>query len=369
MLTPNPRVVFAKRLDTGLPVPGEHLVFDGSHSIDLDTVPLNGGYLTKTLMLSPDPFLRERMRDLSIESYSTHAVVGAPMVGFVLVVVLRSEKEGVSPGDHLYGFSHWEVYTVQPYIEGRVDFKAGHYPEWTSDTEDLDFIPMPDPKGAYPWSRYFSVLGGPGMTAFCGLEAYGDCKEGETIYISSGASGVGSVLIQLAKKKGLRVIASAGSDAKVEYMQSLGADITFNYKKTPVAAALKEHGPLDIYWDNVGGETVEAALEYSRLRARFIMCGSISEYNVAPKDCYGVKNTSLIFKKQLRIYGLITPEHLATLGPRFLAEMPALVAQGSLTGRETFTEGLENAAEAFVKMLQEGGAEELGKPVVIVSKE
>ncbi|KAJ7141371.1 hypothetical protein C8R44DRAFT_763278 [Mycena epipterygia] len=369
MLTPNPRVVFAKRPGTGLPVPGEHLVFDGSRSIDLDAVPLNGGFLTKTLMLSPEPFLRERMRDLSIESYSTHAVVGAPMVGFVLVVVLRSEKEGVNPGDHMYGLSHWEVYTVQPYMEGRVDFKARNYPEWTNDTDSLALMPVPDPKGAYPWSRYFSALGGPGLTAFCGLEAYGDYKEGETIYITSGASGVGSVLIQLAKEKGLRVIASAGSDAKVEYMRSLGADIAFNYKKTPVAAALKEHGPLDIYWDNVGGESVEAALEYSRSRARFIMCGSISEYNVAPKDCYGVKNTSLIFKKRLRIYGLLVGEHMATMGPRFFSEVPALMAQGKLTARETFTEGLENAAEAFVKMLQEGGAEELGKPVVIVSKE
>ncbi|KAJ6627985.1 hypothetical protein B0H10DRAFT_2281963 [Mycena sp. CBHHK59/15] len=303
MLTPNPQIVFAKRPGTGLPVPGEHLVYDGSRSIDLDSVPLNGGFLTKTLMLSPEPFLRERMRDLSVQSYSTHAVVGAPMVGFGLVLVLRSEKEGPSfnflhfvPSDHLYGLTHWEAFTVQPYV--------------------------PDPNGAYPWSRYFSALGGPGLTAFCGLEAYADAKKGETIYISSGASGVGSVLIQLAKVKGLRVIASAGSDTKVEYMRSLGADVPFNYKTTPVAAALKEHGPLDIFWDNVGGETVEAALEYSRSRVRFIMCGSISEYNVAPEDRYGIKNTNLIFKKRLRIQGLLVGELMGTLGPRFFTECP-----------------------------------------------
>ncbi|KAJ7693424.1 hypothetical protein B0H17DRAFT_1060123 [Mycena rosella] len=370
MLAPNPRVVFAKRPGTGLPVPGEHLVYDATRSIDLDAVPLNGGFLTKTLMLSPEPFLRERMRDLSVDSYSTHAVVGAPMVGFVLAVVLRSEKEGVNPGDHMYGLSHWEAYTVQPYMEGRVDFKAGNYPDWTGDTDSLIKLnAVPDPQGKYPWSSYFSVLGGPGLTAFCGLEAYGNAKKGETIYISSGASGVGSVLIQLAKEKGLRVIASAGSDAKVEYMRSLGADVAFNYKTTPVAAALKEHGPLDIYWDNVGGETVEAAIQYSRLHARFIMCGSISEYNLAPEACYGIKNLSLVFKKQLRIYGLLVGEHMTSLGPRFFTEVPALMAQGRLTVRETFTEGLENAADAFVKMLQAGGAEELGKPVVIVAKE
>ncbi|KAJ7693401.1 hypothetical protein B0H17DRAFT_1199913 [Mycena rosella] len=369
MLTPNPRVVFAKRPGTGLPVPGEHLVYDASRSIDLEAVPLNGGFLTETLMLSPEPFLRERMRDLSVDSYSTHAVVGAPMVGFVLAVVLRSEKEGVNPGDHMLGLSHWEAYTVQPYMEGRVDFKAGKYPDWTEDTDAMALYQVGDPKGIYPWSRYFSVLGGPGLTAFCGLEAYGDPKKGETIYISSGASAVGSILIQLAKEKGLRVIASAGSDAKVEYMRSLGADVAFNYKTTPIAAALKEHGPLDIYWDNVGGEAVEIAIEYLRLHGRVILCGAISEYNVAPKDRHGVKNLSEVCKKRLRIYGLMVAEHMATLGPRFFAEVPALMAQGKVTARETFTEGLENAADAFVKMLQAGGAEELGKPVVIVAKE
>ncbi|KAJ6521972.1 hypothetical protein DFH09DRAFT_1330864 [Mycena vulgaris] len=369
MLIPNPRVVFAKRPGTSMPVPGEHLVYDASPTIDLDAVPLNGGFLTKTLMLSPEPFLRERMRDLSVQSYSTHAVLGAPMVGFVLVVVLRSEKEGVKPGDHMYGLSHWEVYTVQPYMEGRVDFKAGNYPDWTGDTDALALNPVPDPKGTYPWSRYFSALGGPGLIVFCGLEAYGNAKKGETIYISSGASGVGSALIQLAKEKGLRVIASAGSDAKVEYMRSLGADVAFNYKTTKTSVALKEHGPLDIYWDNVGGESVEAAIEYSRLHARIIMCGAISEYNLAPEARYGIKNLSQVFKKRMQIYGLLIGEHMEALGPRFFTEVPALMAQGKVTARETFTEGLENAADAFVKMLQEGGAEELGKPVMIVAKE
>ncbi|KAJ7121242.1 hypothetical protein C8R43DRAFT_74928 [Mycena crocata] len=368
MLTPNPRVIFAKRPGTGLPVPGEHLVYDGSPSIDLDTVPLNGGFLTKTLMLSPEPFLRERMRDLSVDSYSTHAVVGAPMTGLVLVVVLRSEKEGVNAGEYMWGFSHWEAYTVQPYMEGRVDFKAANYPDWTTDTDSLALKAVPDPKGAYSWSSYFSILGAPGLTAYCGLEAYGDAKQGETIYISSGASGVGSILIQLAKAKGLRVIASAGSDGKVEYMQSLGADVAFNYKTISVAAALKEHGPLDIFWDNVGGETVEAAIEYSRLHARLIMCGSISEYNIPPEARYGVKNTTLIFKKRLRIYGLLVGDHTAALGSRFFTEVPALLTQEKLAARETLTDGLENAADVFVKMLQAGGAEELGKPVVVVAQ-
>ncbi|KAF7360694.1 Zinc-type alcohol dehydrogenase-like protein PB24D3.08c [Mycena venus] len=370
VLTPNPRVVFAKRPGAGnLPIPGEHIVYDASPTIDLDAVPLNGGFLTKTLMLSPEPFLRERMRDLSVQSYSTHAVVGAPVVGTVLVVVLRSEKEGVNVGDHMSGLSHWEAYTVQPYVEGRADLNVGTYPDWTVDLEAFGLAPVPDPHGAYPWSCYFSVLGGPGLTAFFGFEAYGDAKKGETIYVSSGASGVGSVVIQLAKEKGLRVIASAGSDAKVEYMRSIGADVAFNYKTTPVEAALKEHGPLDIYWDNVGGASIKSAIEHARARARFIMCGSISEYNTPPSECYGVKNTSKIFKKRLQIHGLFVGDHVAALAPRFYTEVPALMAQGKMHAREALTEGLENAPEALMKLLQEGGAEELGKPVVVVAKE
>ncbi|KAJ6513532.1 hypothetical protein DFH09DRAFT_1099916 [Mycena vulgaris] len=108
------------------------------------------------------------------------------------------------------------------------------------------------------------------------------------------------------------------------------------------------------YWDNVGGESVEAAIEYSRHHTHIIILGAISEYNLAPEARYGVKNLSQVFK---------------ALGPRFFTEVPALIAQGKVAARETFTEGLENATAAFVKVLQEGGAEEFGKPVVIVAKE
>ncbi|KAJ7493565.1 hypothetical protein FB451DRAFT_1348613 [Mycena latifolia] len=354
MLTENPRVVFAKRPGTGLPVAGEHIVFEPSHSIDLDSVPLNGGFLTKTLMLSPEPFMRERMRDPSVPSYSTHAVVGDP---FGLVV------------DHLYGLTTWEVYTVQPYVEGRAKYNAGEVPDYTFDVDALSLQVVPDPKGAFPWSRYFTVLGAPGLTAFCGFEGCADAKAGETIYISSGASAVGIVVIQLAKAKGLKVIASTGADAKVEYMRSLGADVAFNYKTTPIVDVLKEHGPLDLYWDNVGGETVEAAIEYSRLHARLIMCGSISEYSVAPEERYGIKNTNQIFKKRLRIEGFLVPDLAPRLAPRFYAEMPGLVAAGKITAKEHITKGLENGPAALVAVLTEGGNEAAGKPVILVAEE
>ncbi|KAJ6632166.1 hypothetical protein B0H10DRAFT_2159584 [Mycena sp. CBHHK59/15] len=343
MLTENPRVVFAKRPGTGFPVPGEHVVFERSHSIDLDSIPLNGGFLTKTLMLSPEPFMRERMRDLSVASYSTHAVLGDPMVSFGLVI------------DHLYGLTTWEAYTVQPYI-------------------------VADPKGAFPWTRYFTVLGAPGLTAFCGFEGCADAKKGETIYVSSGASAVGTYVLSIAQIH-LKVIASAGADSKVEYMRSLGADVPFNYKTTSVSEVLKEHGPLDIYWDNVGGKTVETAIEYSRLHARLVtsrssfltsslqMCGSISEYTIAPEERYGIKNTNMIFKKRLRIEGFLVPDLAPRLAPRFYAEMPALVAEGKITAKEHIIEGLENGPAALVDVLRQGGNDAAGKPVILVASD
>ncbi|KAJ7187157.1 hypothetical protein C8R46DRAFT_1059018 [Mycena filopes] len=369
MLTENPRVVFAKRPGTGGIVPGEHVVFERTpkHSIDLDCVPLNGGYLTKTLMLSPEPFMRERMRDLDVASYSTHAVLGEPLVSFGLVVVLRSEKEGIKPGDHLYGLTTWEAYTVQPYVEGRAKYNAAEAPDYTYDVDALALQIVPDPKGAFPWTRYFTVLGAPGLTAFCGFEGCADAKAGETIYVSSGASAVGILVIQLAKAKGLKVIASAGADSKVEYMRSLGADVAFNYKTTPIVEVLKEHGPLDLYWDNVGGATVEAAIEYSRLHARLIMCGSISEYTVAPENRYGIKNMSMVFKKRLRIEGFLVPDLALHLAPRFYVEMPGLVAEGKITAKEHIIEGFENAPQALADVLKEGSNEEAGKPVILVA--
>ncbi|KAJ7876580.1 hypothetical protein B0H13DRAFT_1632128, partial [Mycena leptocephala] len=210
------------------------------------------------------------------------------------------------------------------------------------------------------WTRYFTVLGAPGLTAFCGFEGCADAKPGETIYVSSGASAVGIVVVQLAKAKGLKVIASAGADSKVEYMRSLGADVAFNYKTTPIAQVLEEHGPLDLYWDNVGGETIEMAIEYSRLHARLIVSSML---------CFIRLNTNMIFKKRLRIEGFLVPDLAPRLAPRFYAEMPGLVAAGKITAKEHITEGLENAPEALAAVLKEGGNKAAGKPVILVVKE
>ncbi|KAJ7048922.1 hypothetical protein C8F01DRAFT_1266456 [Mycena amicta] len=363
--TTNPRVLYAKIPGSGPLVAGEHLVFDSTPTIDLDAK-LNGGFLTKTLLLSPEPYMRERLRDPSILSYSTPMVVGQPVVGYGLVQVLRSEKEGVKAGDYMYGFTPWENYTVQPYVDARVDFKGGNFPPYTFDLDTLVLQQVPNPQGAFPWSRFASVLGTPGLSAFVGLESVApDMKAGQTIYISSGASGVGSMVVQLCKNKGLRVVASASTDDKVEYIRSIGADVAFNYKTTSVASALAEHGPIDYYWDNVCGEQLEAAIENMALNGVVITCGSISEYNVPPEQRYGVKNLSLVFKRRLRIEGFLVSDGPATLMPRFLAEIPTLLAQGKLKSEEQQFKGLDKGIEAFLSLF-DGSSK--AKPVVVIDE-
>ncbi|KAJ7637205.1 hypothetical protein B0H17DRAFT_1149536 [Mycena rosella] len=352
VLTPNPRVVLAKNPSYELPVAGEHIVYDPSPTIDLD-LKLNGGFLTKTLLLSPEPYMRERIRDASIESYSTPMQVGQPLVGFGLVLVLRSEKEGVKAGDYMYGFTPWEAYTVQPYMDARTEYK--NFPAYTFDMDSLVLQPVPNPEGAFPWTRYCSCIGAPGLTAFIGLEHLApDAKAGQTIYVSSGASGVGR----------LKTIGSASTDAKVEYMRSVGADVAFNYKTTPVAAALAEHGPIDLFFDNVGGEQLEAALENMNFKGRVISCGAIAEYNIPNDQRYGIKNMSIMFKRRIRLEGFIvadTPEY----NTRFFTEIPPLVAQGKITGQEQLFAGLERGPEAFLSMFD---GKSTAKPVVVVDR-
>ncbi|KAF7332664.1 Zinc-type alcohol dehydrogenase-like protein PB24D3.08c [Mycena kentingensis (nom. inval.)] len=357
---PNPRVLYAKIPGrAGLPVIGEHLVYDPSPTIDLDA-PLNGGFLTKAILLSPEPYMRERLRDPSIASYSTPMKVGHPLTSLGIVLVLRSEKDGVNAGDYMFGLTTWETYTVQPYVGARVEYK--NYPAYTVDVDSILLQRIQDPKGAFPWSRLCGCLGTPGISAFVGLERCGDAKPGETIYVSAGASGVGSMIIQLSKLKGLRVIASASTDAKVEYMHSLGADIAFNYKTLPVAEALEQHGPLDIYFDNVGGEQLEIAMENMNVNGRIIACGSISEYNTPREERHGIKNTALIFQRRLRISGFIATDAPALMA-RFMEEFPPLVAQGKIFSQEEVFVGLENAPRAFLSLFN---GRSTGKPVVVL---
>ncbi|KAJ3824232.1 hypothetical protein F5880DRAFT_1561378 [Lentinula raphanica] len=225
---------------------------------------------------------------------------------------------------------------------------------------------VPDPKGTYPLSTYTNIMGTPGLTAFVGMEGIIEGKEGETLFVSSGASGVGSLVIQLAKMKGMRIIASAGSDAKVEYMRSLGVDVPFNYNKESYESVLSKHGPIHTFWDNIGAEALDAALDASVAHGRFAICGTVATDNVPLEERYRLKNVFQIMKKRLTVRGFIVPDFIPQFGARFFQEVPALVAQGKLRSEETIIgEKWEDVPNGIIKMMSSGYGH-AGKPVIVV---
>ncbi|KAJ1301169.1 hypothetical protein OPQ81_003580 [Rhizoctonia solani] len=324
--TQNARLIFNK-VPQDFPVPGETTVYDTSETIDLDNVPLNGGILTKTLYLSVDPYFRGRMRDEGKKSYSSAFALGKPILGFSVSRVLRSERSDIKEGDNVY------VYET-PFQEYNV-ISAKHP------------VMVIDNKQNLPLSLYVGVLGMPGKTAYYALEVIGKPQKGETIYVSTGAGPVGATVSQLCKANGLKVIASAGSDDKVEFLKSIGVDVAFNYKKDKISDVLAKEGPIDIYWDNVGGESLDAALEACKDHARIIVCGAISAYNNKPTP---LENWVHILSKRLTIRGFIVGELEAQVGkPQvFYEKMVPLVANGQIKWNEHVFEGLDKAGDAIL---------------------
>ncbi|KAJ7795319.1 hypothetical protein B0H14DRAFT_2621042 [Mycena olivaceomarginata] len=246
-------------------------------------IPACAKYIVVKFVDSPEPYMRERLRDPSIISYLTAMNMGQTesvlscMQAYGLWVGSRPsfQQDGVKAGDYMYGFTTWEPIQSSP----------------TSTR-------VPDLDGTFPWTKYVGCLGTPGLTAFIGLECVAESKPGQTTYVSSGVSGVGR----------LTVIASAGTDAKANYLFSLDADVAFNYKTIPVAAALQEHRPIDLFWDNVRGAQLEAALGNMNMKGRVICCGAIAEYNIPADERYGVKNMSTVFHRRIRLEGFVVAD-------------------------------------------------------------
>ncbi|KAF8144002.1 hypothetical protein K438DRAFT_1874671 [Mycena galopus ATCC 62051] len=260
------------------PVPGTTTVYDTTETIDIENVPLNGGVLIKVLLLSIDPYLRGRLP----------FPLGQPLMGGGIGVVLRSEVAGVEAGAHVRGMVAHQEYMIAPNLAM------------------LEIIQR-DPK--LNWSVYVGAAGMPGETAFVGWREY------------SGAKKV-VMVIQIAKQDGLKVIASAGSEEKVKFMKEIGADVAFNYKTTDVREVLAKEGPIDIFWDNVGGDTLDAAREHAALHSRIIECGQISGYNSRPLP---MKNPGLIFAKCMHFHGFLRPylrpKHIAAFNVEFVPKI------------------------------------------------
>jgi NADPH-dependent curcumin reductase CurA len=243
-------------------------------------------------------------------------------------------------GDYVLGAKGWREY-------------------YLSDGADLTKI---DPLLA-PIQTYLGALGMPGMTAYVGLLPLGQPKAGETVFVSAASGAVGAMVCQIAKIKGCRVVGSAGSREKVEWLiDEAKIDVAFNYKEaSDLVAVVGQHCPkgIDVYYENVGGRHLEAALEHMNIYGRIIMCGMIAQYN-ATKQEPGPANLFYVTTKRLMIRGFIVSDHLDRR-PQFLKDMSQWIAEGRIRWKETVVAGIENAPKAFLALFK---GENFGKMLV-----
>src|SRR6478736_4925349 len=276
-----------------------------------------------------------RSRMTGIRTYVGPSEVGEVVAGGAVGRVVESRHSGFEVGDWVTSQLGW----------------------CESGIVDGDRLRKLDPALAPP-STALGVLGMPGLTAWIGLVDIGRVSEGETIYVSGAAGAVGSAAAQIARLKGLRVIGSAGTAEKVEWLRSLGIE-AFNYHETRPKEALADG--IDLYFDNVGGTQLEAGLAALRQNGRVIACGAISRYNDARAEP-GPRNLFLMVTKRLRLQGFIVFDHDARF-PEFLAEVGPWVRSGELDYRETIVDGLENIPDAFAGLFR---GDNVGKMLVRV---
>ncbi|CAM5351942.1 MULTISPECIES: NADP-dependent oxidoreductase [Streptomyces] len=304
--------------------------------------PTAGRILVRNLYFSVDPYMRGRMND--VKSYVPPFPLDAPMDGGAVGEVIASEAEGFAVGDHVLHGLGWREYAGLP---------AKH-----AKKVDGSLAPL---------SAYLGVLGMPGLTAYAGLLDVASFKPGDAVFVSGAAGAVGSEVGQIARLKGAsRVIGSAGSDEKVRLLtQEYGFDAAFNYKNGPVAEQLKEAAPdgIDVYFDNVGGDHLEAAIGRLNQFGRVALCGAIAQYNDTGAAT-GPRNIALAIGKRLRLQGFIVGDH-SDLQPQFVDEVSAWVRSGELKYNETFVEGIDNGVEGFLGMLR---GENTGKMIIDLSR-
>ncbi|MFD5893928.1 MULTISPECIES: NADP-dependent oxidoreductase [unclassified Streptomyces] len=306
------------------------------------TEPGEGRILVRNKHFSVDPYMRGRMND--VKSYAPPYKLDHPMDGGAVGEVVASNADGFAVGDHVLHGLGWRQYAQVP---AQYAVKV-----------DASIAPL---------SAYLGVLGMPGLTAYAGLFEVASFKEGDTVFVSGAAGAVGSQVGQLARIKGAsRVIGSAGSDDKVKLLvEEYGFDAAFNYKSGgSVKEQLKEAAPdgIDVYFDNVGGEHLEAAISSFNLHGRATICGMISLYN-STEAAPAPRNLAQVIGKRLRLQGMLVGDHQA-LQPRFVKDVAGWLASGELKYRETSVEGIENGFDAFLGLLR---GENTGKMIVTLN--
>lgn len=307
----------------------------------LETVELSeladGQIAVTNQVSSVDPYMRGRMND--VKSYVPPFEIDKPLTGAVIGTVTESKSEKFAVGDtvrHQYG---WQTLAVLGEDEA----------------EAVD-------TSAAPAAAYLSVLGMTGLTAYVGLTAVGEMKEGDVVFISGAAGAVGSAAGQIAKHLGAsRVIGSAGSADKVERLGDIGFDAAFNYKEGDVDMQLGEAAPdgIDFFFDNVGGDHLEAAIAHLNEFGRVAMCGAIAQYNDTEPPA-APRNLSLAIGKCLTLRGFVLGKY-SHLAGEFREKIVPLVADGSIDYDITTRHGIENMPDAFLELFTGGNT---GKMVV-----
>ena len=297
--------------------------------VDLGTQPLGAGEVrVANRWLSVDPYMRGRMND--VKSYVPPFQLGEPMQGGAIGEVVESNAEGVPVGTKVLHMLGWRDEAVLPATQVQ-----------------------PLPEIAVPEQAFLGQLGMPGMTAYWGLLAVAEAKAGDTVFVSAAAGAVGSTVVQIAKAKGMTVIGSAGGADKCAWVRELGADHVIDYKAKPVVKQLVAAAPdgIDVYFDNVGSDHLDAALAVGRQGARFAICGMIDVYNDGKAT--ELRYLARLIGMRIRMQGFIVSDYMDR-GAEFYADMGAMVAGGKLKREETVHDGLDAMPDAFLGLFSGG---------------
>lgn len=305
-------------------------------SIDVGT-PATGEVIVKNVFMSVDPYMRGRMIDR--KSYLAPFELGKPMLGSAVGIVFESNDPNYNKGEWVTSMLGWREFARAAAAEfQKIDTRLG------------------EP------SSFLNVLGTVGLTAYAGLFKVAELAAGETLFVSAAAGAVGSVVCQLAKARGASVIGSAGSDEKCRWLIDVaGIDHAINYRKENIIAALQNAAPhgIDVYFDNVGGAHLEAAIDCMKQSGRIAMCGMIEQYNdTSPRP--GPSNLGMSIGKTLHLQGFLVSRFFS-IWPEVRAELSELVKNGKIKVEETIITGIEEAPDALLRLFS---GDKMGKVLV-----
>ena len=316
--------------------PGTMPTADNFELKQIDLPELGDGMIrVRNQWLSVDPYMRGRMNDA--KSYVPPFQIGQPLEGGAVGEVIESKADGFAPGDMVVHMAGWRDEAVVPAKTARKLPELGAQPQ-----------------------RFLGVLGTTGATAYFGLLDAASAKEGDIVFVSAAAGAVGSIAVQIAKAKGMTVIGSAGGAEKRDYVRSLGADHVIDYRARPVLRSLAAAAPdgIDVYFDNVGGDHLDAALALARNNARFAICGMIQGYN--KREPTSLRFAMRIIAARIRLQGFLVFDYQSRMD-EFFRDMGGWLKSGAVKSRETVVEGLEQTPEAFLGLFK---GQNVGKMLV-----